>query len=78
MMDGVVPDYNTSDNPAAWSPESDFFSDLEAAADSVVNGATAGALSFSRPSGNIMTMEVDVVSGGSEGFLVSPLSILFC
>jgi hypothetical protein len=59
MLDGITPDYNTSDNPAAWSPESDFLSDIETAADNVVNGSSAGSLSFSRALGGTVTMEVE-------------------
>ncbi|KAM0884022.1 hypothetical protein ACQ4PT_031258 [Festuca glaucescens] len=66
MMDGIVPDHNTSDNPAAWSPESDFFSELEAAADNVVNGATVGVLAFSRAAGDSVDMEVDWVPASAE------------
>jgi hypothetical protein len=67
MMDGIVPASNTSDNPAAWSPDSDFFSDLEAAADSVVNGAPSGSLSFSRAAGDNVEMEVEAVPVAHEG-----------
>jgi hypothetical protein len=63
MMDGIVPEHNISDNPAAWSPESDFLSEVEAAADAVVNGAPAGSLFFSRATGAIMDM---VVEGRSD------------
>jgi hypothetical protein len=70
MMDGIVPDSNTSDNPDAWSPESDFLSELESAADSVVNGAQGGALSFSRASGVSVAMEVDIANASSEGGVV--------
>ncbi|KAM0871899.1 hypothetical protein ACQ4PT_039120 [Festuca glaucescens] len=66
MMDGIVPDHNTYDNPAAWSPESDFFSELEAAADNVVNGATAGVLAFPRAAGDSVAMEVDWVPASAE------------
>jgi hypothetical protein len=59
MLDGITPDYNTSDNPAAWSPESDFLSDIETASDNVVNGSSAGSLSFSRALGGTVTMEVE-------------------
>ncbi|KAM0823984.1 hypothetical protein ACQ4PT_070506 [Festuca glaucescens] len=72
MMDGIVPDYNTSDNPAAWSPNSDFFSELEATADNVVNGATAGALTFSRASGDNVAMEVDWVPASAEVYTSYP------
>jgi hypothetical protein len=76
MMDGIVPDSNTSDNPA-WSPESDFLSELESAADSVVNGAQGGALSFSRASGVSVAMEVDIANASSEGGVVQQFRGLF-
>jgi hypothetical protein len=66
MMDGIVPAYNTSDNPAAWSPDSDFISDLEAAADNVVTGASTGSLSFSRASGVNVAMEVEAFPAAQD------------
>jgi hypothetical protein len=59
MLDGVVPDNNVYDNPSTWSPESDFLSDVEAAADAVVNGSNSGVLSFSRATGEIVEMEIE-------------------
>jgi hypothetical protein len=59
MLDGVVPPHNVTDNPSAWSPESDTLTDIEAAADSVITGIPSGRLSFSRATGDIVAMEVD-------------------
>jgi hypothetical protein len=76
MMDGLVPDHNVMDNPSAWSPESDFLSEVEAAADAVINGSSSGALSFCRATGAIMELEVEsgVATPGSRNVaVVSPL-----
>jgi hypothetical protein len=76
MMDGLVPDHNVTDNPSAWSPESDFLSEVEAAADAVINGSSSGTLSFYRASGAIMELEVDsgVASPDSRNVaVVAPL-----
>jgi hypothetical protein len=48
-------------------PESDFFSDLEAAADNVVNEASSGALSFFKASGDNVAMEVEALPVAHEG-----------
>jgi hypothetical protein len=29
MMDGIVPENNITDNPSAWTPESDFLSEVK-------------------------------------------------
>jgi hypothetical protein len=59
MMDGVVPDGNISDDPAAWSP----MLEMEAAADNVVSGRATGNIMFLRAGGDNLQLEVEASTG---------------
>lgn len=61
MLDGVLPENNLSDDPAAWSPALDEISEVEAAADRLISGNVNGALVFVRAGGSNVDLEVDPV-----------------
>jgi hypothetical protein len=56
MMDGVIPEGNVSDDPGMWSPS---LSDMEEAADNVVNGRQNGDLLFIRAGGDNQILHVE-------------------
>jgi hypothetical protein len=56
MLDGVVPEGNVSDDPNTWSPQ---MSDMEDAAEDVVNGRQDGQLRFIRAGGENQWMQIE-------------------
>jgi hypothetical protein len=60
MMDGVIPEGNVSDDPDTWSPS---LSDMEDAAEDVVQGRQHGELQFLRAGGDNRTLQVEALPG---------------
>jgi hypothetical protein len=60
MMDGVIPEGNVSDDPNTWSPS---LSDMEDAAEDLVNGRQHTDLQFIRAGGENGLIEVEELPG---------------